>query len=99
MDLRVALLGPIDQVHLVDAHHQVGNAEQTRQEDVPARLFTHAFSGIHQDDREIGGGRAGDHVARVLKVPGRVGDDDLASRRREVAVGDVDGDALFPLGA
>ena len=43
--------------------------------------------------------RAGDHVARVLDVAGGVGDDELASRRGEVAVGHVDGDALFAFGA
>jgi hypothetical protein len=32
-------------------------------------------------------------------VPGRVGDDERAPRRREVAVRDVDGDALLALGA
>ncbi len=31
--------------------------------------------------------------------PGRIGDDELALRRGEVAVGHVDGDALFALGA
>ena len=31
--------------------------------------------------------------------PGRVGDDELAARGREVAVRDVDGDALLALGA
>ena len=51
-----------------------------------------------EDQREVRGGRAGDHVARVLNVAGRVGDDELALRRREVAVGDVDGDALLALG-
>ena len=30
-------------------------------------------------------------------MAGRVGDDELALRRREEAVGDVDGDALLPL--
>ena len=41
---------------------------------------------------------AGDHVARVLLVARRVGDDELAPRRREVAVRDVDRDALLALG-
>jgi len=31
-------------------------------------------------------------------MPGRVGDDELAPRRSEVAVGDIDGDALLALG-
>ena len=52
-----------------------------------------------EHDREVRGGGAGDHVARVLNVAGRVGDDELAPRRGEVAVGDVDGDALLALGA
>jgi hypothetical protein len=40
----------------------------------------------------------GDHVPRVLDVPGRVGDDELAPGGREVPVGDVDRDALLALG-
>jgi hypothetical protein len=50
-------------------------------------------------DREVGRRGAGDHVARVLLVPGAVGDDEPPPRRREVAVGDVDRDALLALGA
>ena len=38
-------------------------------------------------------------LRRVLHVAGAVGDDELARRRRRVAVGDVDGDALLALGA
>ena len=41
----------------------------------------------------------GDHVARVLHVARGVGDDELALRRREVAVRDVDRDALLALGS
>jgi hypothetical protein len=37
-------------------------------------------------------------MLRVLHVAGRVGDDELALGRREVAVGDVDRDALLALG-
>ena len=54
---------------------------------------------VDQDDGQVGGGRARHHVAGVLHVPGRVGDDELALRRGEVAVGHVDGDALLALGA
>ena len=46
----------------------------------------------------IGGRGAGRHVAGVLLVARRVGDDELALRRGEEAVGDVDGDALLALG-
>ena len=48
--------------------------------------------------RQVGGRRAGDGVAGVLHVAGAVGDDEVARRRREVAVGDVDRDALLALG-
>jgi hypothetical protein len=48
---------------------------------------------------EVGGRGAGGHVARVLLVARRVGDDELAPVGGEVAVGDVDGDALLALGA
>src|SRR2546426_116209 len=37
------------------------------------------------------------HVAGVLLVSGSVGDDELAPGRGEIAVGDVDGDALLAL--
>ena len=57
-----------------------------------------ALAGVDQHDGEVGGRGAGRHVARVLLVAGRVGDDELALRRREEAIGHVDGDALLALG-
>ncbi len=62
------------------------------------RLRQHATAGIDQEDGEIGSGRAGDHVARVLLMARSIGDDELALVGREEAVGDVDGDALLALG-
>ena len=53
---------------------------------------------VDEDDGRIAAGRGGDHVPRVLLVAGRVGDDELALARREIAVGDVDRDALLALG-
>ena len=44
-----------------------------------AGLLADAVARVDQDDREVGGGRAGDHVARVLLVARRVGDDELAA--------------------
>ena len=75
------------------------NSQQRGDEGVAARLRQHAVAGVDQDDGQVGGGGAGGHVARVLLVPGRIGDDELAPGRGEVAVGDVDGDALLALGA
>ena len=88
----------VHQVHLVDGEHVVGDAEQPRDLRVPARLRAHAVARVDQQDRHVGGRGAGRHVARVLLVAGRVGEDELAPRGREVAVGDVDRDALLALG-
>ena len=97
-DLVEPALRVLDQVHLVDAEHEVLHLQQRRDHRVTARLLEHTLAGVDEHEREVGGRRAGDHVARVLHVAGRVGDDELALRRREVAVRDVDGDALLALG-
>jgi hypothetical protein len=65
---------------------------------MPLGLHQHALARVDQDDRELGVGGAGRHVARILLVAGRVGDDEGTPRRGEEAVGDVDGDALLALG-
>src|SRR3546814_16185171 len=74
------------------------DTEQMREEAVAARLGQHALARIDQDHRKIGGRRAGHHVARVLFVPRRLGDDELALLGREEAIGDVDRDPLLALG-
>ncbi len=87
------------QIHLVDGDHEMPDAQQIGDKRMAARLRQHAVARIDQDDGEIGGGSAGRHVARVLLVARRIGDDELALRRGEIAVGDIDRDALFALGA
>ncbi len=62
-------------------------------------MLQNAVARVDQDHGQIGRGCAGGHVARVLLVSRRVGDDELAPRGGEIAVSDVDGDALLPLGA
>jgi hypothetical protein len=62
-----------------------------------ARLLHHAVAGVDEQDRDIGGGCARGHVARVLLVPRSVGEDPLPAGCREVPVGDVDRDALLAL--
>ena len=58
-----------------------------------------ALSRVDQDDGEVGGRGAGRHVAGVLLVARRVGDDErCAWLGGEIAVGDVDRDALLALG-
>ena len=58
----------------------------------------HAEARVDQDDARRRRSTRRCHVARVLHVAGRVGDDELAPLGGEVAVGDVDGDALLALG-
>ena len=72
--------------------------QQVGDEAVALGLLDHAFAGVDEDDGEVGGGGTGHHVAGILGVAGGVGDDELALGRGEVAVGDVDGDALLALG-
>ena len=91
------VLAEIDQVHLVHRRHHVGNPQQRGDVGMAAGLRQHAVTGVDQYDGEVGGGGAGGHVARILLVAGRIGDDELPLGRGEIAVGDIDGDALFPL--
>jgi hypothetical protein len=93
-------------VELVHGKHDAGHPQQMGQQAVAARLRQQATSGwlsvqlgdVHQHHGGVAAGRSGDHVAGVLLVARGVGDDELARRRGEVAVGHVDGDALFALG-
>ena len=86
------------QVHLVHGQHGMADAQQARDQGVAAGLHLDAVAGVHQHHGHVGGGGAGGHVAGVLLVAGRVGDDEPAARGGEVAVGHVDGDALLALG-
>ena len=61
-------------------------------------LGQHALARIDQQHGKVGGRCARDHVARVLLMARRIGDDELALCAGEEAVGDVDGDALLALG-
>ena len=69
-----------------------------REKAVAARLRQHALARIDKDHGKVGGRRTGDHVARILLVPRRIGDDELALFGREKAIGDVDRDSLLALG-
>ena len=75
----------------------MADAKQVDEVGMPPRLLQHALSRIDQDHRQIGGRGARDHVAGVLFMPRRIGDDELALFRGEEPVGDVDGYALLTL--
>jgi hypothetical protein len=84
-------------VHLVHGDHDARDREQARNGRVPARLGGNPARRVDENDGEVGGAGTRDHVAGVLLVAGRVGDDETAARRGEVAVRHVDGDALLAL--
>ena len=65
---------------------------------MPAALFDNPQPRINQYHGKIRRGSARDHVARVLNMAGSIGDDEFAAGRREIAIGNIDGDALLALG-
>ena len=73
------------------------DAEQRHDVAVTSRLRQHAFASVDQNHRHIGRRCTRHHVARVLLVPRRVGDDELAPVGGEETVGHVDRDALLTL--
>ncbi len=76
----------------------MADAQQRGDIGVAPGLGQHALARVDQDDGEIGVGGAGRHVAGILFMARRVGDDEFALVGGEEAVGDIDGDALLPLG-
>ena len=88
-------LVPVDEIHLVDRQDDVGDAEQAGNGGVAEGLREDALLRVDQDQGEVRGRGAGRHVAGVLDVSWRVGDDEAAPGGLEAAVGDIDGDALF----
>ena len=76
----------------------MADAEQRSDIGVPAGLNQNTLARIDQNDGKFGIRRAGRHVASVLLVARRVGDDEFALVGGKEAIGDVDGDALLALG-
>ena len=88
--------GEVDLVHRDD---HVRHPQQRDDRKVADGLLEHALAAVDEHHDGVGGGRAGHHVAGVLHVTGAVGEDERPRARGEVAVGDVDRDALLALGA
>ncbi len=97
-DLAEHGLAEVHEVDLVHGHDHVRHAQQLQHGQVPAGLLQDTLAGVDEHDDGIRGGRAGHRVLGVLHVPGAVREDEAAAVRGEVAVGDVDGDALLALG-
>jgi hypothetical protein len=103
---RERAVGVGDGVELVDREDDVRHAQQAREQRVAPRLRQQLqrlaregeLGRVDENDGGVAARRRRHHVARVLLVPRRVGDDEFALRGREVAVRDVDRDALLALG-
>ncbi|KPB96097.1 Uncharacterized protein AC506_1647 [Pseudomonas syringae pv. maculicola str. M6] len=95
--LEYALVEAVE-VHLVDGHNDVLDTQQRGDVAVTTGLGLHAVTRIHQNDRQITGRRTGRHVAGVLLMARRIGNDELALGRGEIAISDINRDALLPLG-
>ena len=99
-------LAEAEQVHFVDGHDDVRAAQVAQdggvafclRQQLQRLLGKIELGGVYEQYGGVGGGGAGDHVAGVLFVAGGVGDDEFAAGGGEVAVGYVDGDALFAFG-
>jgi hypothetical protein len=91
------LLGEADQIHLVDRKRHLADAEQRHDAGVTPGLRQNALPRIDQKHREVASRGTRRHVAGVLLVAGCVGDDEFAFRGGEIAVGDIDRDALLAL--
>ncbi len=61
-------------------------------------LIQHAFTRINQQNSQVTGRCAGRHIARVLLVARRVGNNKFALFGREIAIRYVNGYALLALG-
>ncbi len=62
---------------------------------MPAGLVEQPVARVDQQDRQIGGRRAGRHVARVLLMSGRIRQDEPPPWRFEETICDVDRHTLF----
>ncbi|MCX6364039.1 MAG: hypothetical protein NTW58_07705 [Actinobacteria bacterium] len=87
-------LVPVEQIHLVDQHGDLADAEHRQDVAVALGVLAHALLGVDDQQGGLGARRAGDHVLEKLHVAGGVVDDVVALGRVEEAARRVDGDAL-----
>ena len=69
-----------NKVHLVNCREYVRYSQQRSDIGVTARLRQQALRSVDQNDRQIGGRRAGGHIPRVLLVARRVRNDEFRLR-------------------
>ena len=76
----------------------MADTQQRHEIAVAAGLGDHPVAGIDEDNCKIRRRATRDHVACILFVSRRIGDDELAPVGRKITVGHIDGDALFAFG-
>ncbi len=86
------------EVDLVDRQHHVAHPEQRSDDRMAVGLGQQTLARVDKHDRQIGIGGAGRHVAGILLVARRIRDDEGPPVGGEIAVSDVDRDALLALG-
>ena len=73
----------------------MADPQRRRDGEVAAGLLEQPGASVDEHNGEVRGGGASRHVARVLRVPRVVADDERARRCREVPIGNVDRDPLL----
>ena len=76
----------------------MADAEQRNDDRMAMGLRQQPLARVDEHDGEVGVGRPGRHVAGILLVARRVRNDERALRGGEIAIGDVNRDALLALG-
>ena len=92
------LLRVAHQVHLVDQHGDLADAQQVEQVAVAPGVFLHALMGVNHQQRRLGLRGAGDHVLDELLVPRRVNDHVAPLLRMEPDLRGINADILVALG-
>ena len=92
-----AFFGEVHQVHFINGKHHMLDTQQRHKESVAACLRNDTRAGVYQNNRQVGGRAAGNHVARILFVSRSVGNDEFTIIGGEIAVSHVDSDTLLPL--
>jgi len=100
LDLAEPRLAPAGEARsiLLTASTTVGDAHQLQNRRVPPGLLLQPMARVDQHHGGIGVTRAARHVSRVLIVPGAVDENEPALAGVQIALSDIDRDALLALG-
>ena len=74
------------------------NIEKGSNDGMTACLFYHTMACINKNNDQVRIGCTCDHVACVLNMTRCIGDDEFSLWSREIFVGHINGNALFPFG-